>query len=62
MNPQDVQAWSGIAGSLTTNVVLLMWLYREVKRADRAQARLEIIHDKSREELEKVRDEQSKGA
>lgn len=62
MNPQDVQALTSIAGSLTTNVVLLMWLYREMKRADRAQARLEIIHDNARKELEEIRKDSAQGA
>lgn len=62
MNPQDVQMLTSIAGSLTTNVVLLMWLYREMKRADRAQTRLEIIHDKTRLEIEEMRSDAGKGA
>lgn len=62
MNPQDVQAVIGIASSLTTNAVLLMWLWREMKQADIARNRLQMMHDKTREELQRAREESGKGA
>jgi hypothetical protein len=49
MSPDDVQAITAIASSLTTNAVLLLWLWREMRQADHSRERLEAFHDRERE-------------
>jgi len=49
MNPDDLQTMISVASSLTTNAVLLLWLWREMKNADHARERLEAFHDRERE-------------
>jgi len=50
MDAEQITQIASIASSLTTNGVLLLWLYREIKRADRSAERLEKFHDREREE------------
>jgi len=50
MSVEDIQAIAAIASSLTTNAVLLAWLFREMRQHDKARLRLETFHDREREE------------
>lgn len=60
MNPDELNQLTQVAASLTTNAVLLMWLWREMKRADKSAERLEKFHDREREErLNKAKDSMS---
>jgi len=57
MDTETANALLGIASSLTTNAVLMLWLYREMKRSDGYQKRLEMISDREREEMRLARQE-----
>jgi len=61
MDTETAQAILGIATSLTTNAVLMLWLYREMRRADAYQKRLEMLADREREDS-RLRDDSVKGA
>lgn len=61
MDTETAQQVLGIASSLTTNAVLMLWLYREMKRSDNYQKRLEMLSDREREE-NRLRNEPVKGA
>lgn len=62
MDVEQTNALIQIASSLTTNAVLLLWLWREMKRADRYATRLEQFHDREREDRLNNRGNPDKGA
>jgi len=62
MDIETTNALLATASSLTTNAVLMLWLWREMKRSDKAQLRLEQFHDREREERMARAKELEKGA
>jgi len=50
MDIETANAIISIATSLTTNAVLMLWLYREMKRSDNYQHRLELKADRDAED------------
>lgn len=49
MDTETLNALTQIASSIGTNVVLLLWLMREIRQADTARLRLQEFHDEERQ-------------